>query len=67
MSRPLIMAGIILVLAGLFWGALKTLPFGRLPGDIVVHKKNFTLYVPVMTSLLLSLAASVVFWFLSKR
>jgi hypothetical protein len=67
MSRALIIAGIILILAGLSWNILKTLPLGRLPGDIVVHKRNFTLYVPIATSLLLSLAASVILWLLSRR
>jgi hypothetical protein len=67
MSRALIVAGVVLIVAGLSWGVLKTLPFGRLPGDIVIHKKNFTLYAPVATSLLLSLAVSVVLWLLSRR
>ncbi len=67
MSRALIIAGIVLVLAGLLWNVLKTFPFGRLPGDIVIHKKNITFYAPLMTSLLLSLVASAVLWFLSKR
>jgi len=43
-------------------------PFlGKLPGDVVVRKKNFTFYFPVVTSLLLSLVLTLVLSLWSRR
>lgn len=66
MARILIIAGLVLVVLGLAWPLLSRLGFGRLPGDIVIERENFRLYVPVMTSLLVSLALSAVFWLLGR-
>lgn len=68
MSKLLIIAGIVLVVVGLAWNILTKLPFiGRLPGDILIQKKNFTLYFPITTSILISVILSLIFWILSKR
>lgn len=40
---------------------------GRLPGDLVFKKKNFVLYFPIMTSLLLSLLLSIIFSLFFRR
>ncbi len=52
--------GKILVLVGLALAALGLLmmvgiPFGRLPGDIVVKRGNFSFYFPLATSIVLSI------------
>jgi len=39
---------------------------GRLPGDIVVKRENFSFYFPLMTSILLSLLLSLVLWLVRK-
>lgn len=57
MSRTLIIIGLVLVVVGLLWRWV-----GRLPGDIVISRGNFTLYVPIATSLLISLVVSLVLW-----
>jgi hypothetical protein len=58
MSRLLIAAGVVLILAGL---AIKAgLPIGRLPGDIVVHRGNSTFYFPIVTCLVVSVVLSIV-------
>jgi hypothetical protein len=67
LGRLLIVAG--LVLAGL--GLLLTLGgkfpgLGRLPGDIVVERGNFRFYLPLATSLLLSLILTGVLWLLRR-
>ena len=67
MSRFLIILGIALVVAGLLWPFLTKLGLGRLPGDIVIERENFRLYIPIVTSILVSLALSLVFWFFSQR
>ena len=68
MNKILIAIGAVLILAGCLWDVLAKTPFlGRLPGDVFIQKKNFTLYFPLATSILLSLVLSLVLWFFSKR
>jgi hypothetical protein len=67
MSRALIVIGITIVLIGLLWPWISKLGLGRLPGDIVVRRENFTFHFPIVTSLLLSVAASVLLWFFMRR
>ena len=62
MSRFFIIAGLLLVALGLAWPLLHKLPLGRLPGDIVFRRDHFSLYLPITTSLLVSLVLSFLFW-----
>ena len=67
-GRFLIIIGIVCAAVGgllLFSGKLPWL--GRLPGDIIVQKKNFTLYFPLMTSILVSLIFTLLLWFFGRR
>lgn len=64
-GRMLMVAGGILFLAGLIL-TVAPMGLGRLPGDIVYRRGNFTLYFPIVTSILLSVALSLVFWFLRR-
>ena len=55
----------IVVLGGLLWlssGTLKNFPIGRLPGDILIQKDNFTFYLPLATSILISLDLRAIIW-----
>jgi hypothetical protein len=61
-SRFLIVAGAFLVIAGLAWPLLARLGLGRLPGDILVQRGNFRFYFPLATSLLVSIALTLLFW-----
>jgi hypothetical protein len=67
MSRALILIGLTIVVLGLLWPWLSKLGLGRLPGDIVVRRENFTFYFPVVTSLLLSIVASLLLWLFLRR
>ena len=69
LGRLLIAAGVLLVLAGLAVIVLGKLhlPLGRLPGDIVWRNKNTTVYFPIVTCILLSIVASLLLWFFSRR
>ncbi len=60
MARTFILAGIVLIVIGLLWGPLSRLGLERLPGDIVVERENFTLYIPVTSAILVSVVLSVV-------
>lgn len=66
MSRLLIIFGLVLVAVGVLWPVIAKLGLGRLPGDVVVERENFRLYIPIATSLLISLLLSVVLWFLNR-
>ena len=61
--------GPILVIVGLVIAAVGALiwvgvPIGRLPGDIVVRRDNFTLYLPITTSILVSVVLTLLgMWF----
>ncbi len=52
-GRVLILLGVLLAIMGGLVMLLGTMP--RLPGDIFVQRKGFTLYVPIVGSLLVSL------------
>jgi hypothetical protein len=62
MSRTLVLLGLILVAAGLLWSWIDRLGLGRLPGDIVVERPNFTLYIPITTGLVISVAVTLFLW-----
>lgn len=47
MQKTLIVIGILILLAGLLWPWLGKIPLGRLPGDIVIDRPNFKLYLPI--------------------
>ena len=57
--------GKLLVIVGLGIAALGVLimvglPLGRLPGDIVVRRGSFTFYLPITTSILISVLLTLV-------
>ena len=65
-SRLLIISGLLLVAAGLLWPLITRLGLGRLPGDIVIERENFRLYLPIATSLLLSAVLSLILWLINR-
>ena len=62
MQRTLILIGLVLVVIGLAWPWLGKLPLGRLPGDIVIDRPSFKLYVPITTMIVLSAVLSLLLW-----
>ncbi|SFQ09744.1 Protein of unknown function [Nitrosomonas cryotolerans] len=67
MQRLLIILGLLLLLTGLVWPWLSKLPFGRLPGDIVIERENFTVYFPLMTGLVASVILSLLLWWWTRK
>jgi len=65
-QKIIIVAGIILLIAGLLWPWISKLPIGKLPGDIVVNKPNFKMYIPITSMLIISLILSLLFWLIRK-
>ena len=66
MQRTLIIIGISLVVVGLLWPWLGKLPLGRLPGDILIDRPGLKIYIPITTMVLVSLAISLLLWWLRK-
>jgi DUF2905 family protein len=66
LSRVLIGLGLVLLAAGLLWPLIAKIGLGRLPGDIVIQRENFTFYFPLVTSIVLSVVLSLVLWLLSR-
>lgn len=59
-AKVFVVFGIILIIVGGFLWILGKVPFvGRLPGDILIKKDNFTFYAPIATSILLSIILSI--------
>ncbi len=67
-GRLLIIFGAVTAAVGVLIILSDKLPWlGRLPGDIVLHKKNFTFYFPLATSILISLLLTLLFWLFGKK
>ena len=68
LGKLLIVFGLVLVVAGVALTLLARThwPVGRLPGDIVYRGKNTTLYFPLATCILLSLAVSAVLYVIGR-
>ena len=47
------MAGVVIAVLGL--AMMAGVPFGRLPGDIMVRRGNFSFYFPLATSIVVSI------------
>ena len=68
LGKMLIFGGLILAGVGLLLVLTGKIPFlGKLPGDILVQRKNFTFYFPLATSIIISVILSLFFWIWQKR
>lgn len=67
-GKIIIFIGLLLVVIGLVCMVGSKLPFiGKLPGDIVFERKNYSFYFPVTTCIIISIILSFVFWLFNKR
>ena len=62
MQRVFITLGVVLLILGLLWPWLQKLGLFRLPGDIVIERENFRFYLPITTSIIVSLVISLLVW-----
>jgi hypothetical protein len=68
LGKTLVVCGIVLAIVGLVFMFGSKIPwFGRLPGDIYIQKKGFSLYFPVTTSILISIILSIALLLFRRR
>jgi Protein of unknown function (DUF2905) len=61
------MVGIMITIAGAVVWLMGAIPgVGRLPGDIYIRRGNFSFYFPVVTCIVLSIIATIVFSILRR-
>jgi len=65
-GRVLVIFGLVLVAVGLLWQLIGKIGLGRLPGDIAIERENFGVYIPLTTSLLISMVLSLLLWLLNR-
>ena len=68
LGKALLALGALLALVGgvLLLAGRIGLPLGRLPGDITYRGKNVTFFIPLGTSILISVVLSVLFYLISR-
>ena len=68
LGKALLGLGVLLVIvgAGLLVAARLGVPLGRLPGDISYRGKNVSVFLPLRTSILLSVVLSVILYLISR-
>jgi hypothetical protein len=68
LGRSLVVMGLVVALVGVVLVLVGRVPWlGRLPGDIYIQRGNWSFYFPLMTSVIVSVLLTVVFWLFSRR
>ena len=70
LGKLLITIGVVFVGIGILLlvsDRLSFLRIGRLPGDVLYRRGNFTFYFPIVTSIVLSLLLTLLFWVFGRR
>jgi hypothetical protein len=68
LAKFLVLAGICLIVAGAAVFVLSRVPgLGKLPGDIVIQKGNFSFYFPLATCIIISVILSIILNFWVKK
>ena len=67
-GKVFILIGVIFVVVGMLMIFGPKIPLsGKLPGDISIQRKNFSLYFPITTCILISIILTLIMWLLGKR
>ncbi len=66
-GRFLVVAGTVMLVLGILFMAADKLPLGRLPGDLQIGTGKLRIYIPIATSLLLSIVLTLILNFFSRR
>lgn len=67
-GRMLMLLGVVMVLIGAILTFAGRIPgIGRLPGDILIRRGNFTFYFPLATSIVLSVVLTLLLALFARR
>ena len=58
MGRSLVILGLVIAAIGLV--VMAGVPLGRLPGDIILRRGHSTIYLPIVTCLVISVVLSLI-------
>ncbi|MGD7053531.1 DUF2905 domain-containing protein [Sutcliffiella horikoshii] len=61
LPKMLMVVGAVLLIVGFLWQVV-----GKIPGDIVVKKGNVTFFFPIVTSIIISIVLSLIFYFIGR-
>ena len=69
MAKGLMVSGLILLLIGAVWHLAPGLFswIGKLPGDLRIQRGNGTIFIPLGTMLVISLALNVIYYLFFRR
>jgi hypothetical protein len=68
LGKLLIVCGVALALVGGLLVVAGKVPFlGRLPGDILVRRENWSVYFPLTTCIVISVVLTLLFSFFGRR
>jgi hypothetical protein len=66
-GKIIVLIGLMLVVTGILIQYSDKLPFlGRLPGDIRIEKENFKIYIPITSSILISIILTLILYLINK-
>ena len=66
-AKTMILIGAVLIVIGLVLFLFQKTPFlGKLPGDILIKRANFTFYFPLTTGIIISIIISLILYLLGK-
>lgn len=67
-GKLLIILGIIFIAGGIVFTLAPKIPWlGKMPGDIVIQKRNVTFYFPIVTCIIISIIITILFSFFGRR
>jgi hypothetical protein len=66
-GRFLIIAGTVILVVGVLFMLSDKIPLGKLPGDLHFGSGRVKIYIPVATSILLSIVVTIILNFFSRR
>ncbi len=67
-GRIFLAIGMVFAVIGIVLLLSNRIPWlGRLPGDILIQRKHFTFYFPLVTSILISLLLTLLLWLFGRK
>ncbi|MDG5470928.1 DUF2905 domain-containing protein [Jeotgalibacillus sp. ET6] len=63
LPKTIMLIGAVLLVAGFIMQFIK---LGKLPGDIVIKRENMTVYFPIVTSIVISVILTGIFFLIGR-